>query len=596
MKMHQINIGSRLIGVNFDGSFASIRVWCPLAQQVELQIISSGLCIQLDKEEFGYWRGGTEALLPGERYNFLLDGKEFPDPASLFQPDGVHGPSEAVSLSHDWETEAWQPAPFEEWIIYELHAGTFSASGDYAGIETKLDHLVELGINAIEIMPSAQFPGNRNWGYDGVFPFAVQNSYGGPKALQKLVDACHARGIAVILDVVFNHLGPEGNYLTSFGPYFTDKYKTPWGSAINFDDAQCDPVRAYFVENVLMWFRDFRVDALRLDAVHAIKDLSPVHILAEISAATKKLEKNTGRKHRLIAELDLNDSRYIDPLVNRGYGMDAQWIDEFHHALRVTVGGSRSGYYSDFNGISDLAKSYNDAYVFDGQYSEHRQRYFGVKTANPGDQFIVFSQNHDQVGNRMLGERSSELFSDGLVKLMAAAVLLSPFLPMLFMGEEYGEENPFLYFVDHSDPDLCEAVRKGRKAEFAAFHAEGEAPDPTKKETFEKTKLQWSRLADERHSRLFEYYKELIRLRKKYACFRLPDRSGSSCEADESRQTLTLKRWSENETAICFFNFSSQRHSFTLPEGNWKPIFNSSATTGTDMSAESVAVYIKNYV
>ncbi len=333
-----------------------------------------------------------------------------------------------------------------------------------------------IGVNAIELMPVVQFPGSRNWGYDGVFPFAVQHSYGGARGLQTLVDICHQKGIAVVLDVVYNHLGPEGNYLGAYGPYFTDKYNTPWGNALNFDDAWCDGVRQFFIENVLMWFRDFHVDALRLDAVHAIKDFSAVHILREIKMHVNQLTKETGRTHHLIVELDLNDPKFINPLEEQGFGMDAQWIDEFHHALRVTATGESTGYYSDFTGISHLAKAYQDAYVYDGQYSPHRFKKFGLKAENhPGQQFIVFSQNHDQVGNRMLGERTSQLVSLEMQKLMAGAVLVSPYLPMLFMGEEYAEPNPFLYFVSHTDPDLVEAVRKGRKAEFAAFHALGEA-------------------------------------------------------------------------------------------------------------------------
>ena len=297
--------------------------------------------------------------------------------------------------------------------------------------------------------------------------------------------------LAVVLDVVYNHMGPEGNYLGAYGPYFTEKYKTPWGGAINFDDAWCDGVRRFFIENALMWFRDFHVDALRLDAVHAIKDFSPNHILREIKQHVDALMAVTGRTHYLIVELDLNDDRFINGLDNCGYGMDAQWVDEFHHALRVTATGERTGYYADFHGINDLAKAYRDAYVYDGQWSEHRKRHFGVKTGNPGQQFIVFSQNHDQVGNRMLGERSSQLVSFEMQKLLAGAVFISPYLPMLFMGEEWGETHPFLYFVSHTDPDLAEAVRKGRKAEFAAFHTQGEAPDPMAEETFQNSKLQW---------------------------------------------------------------------------------------------------------
>ena len=386
----------------------------------------------------------------------------------------------AVDLAYDWKDEQWKNIPFNDYIIYELHTGTFSPEGNFSGIKTRLDHLLSLGITAIEIMPVAAFPGDRNWGYDGVFPFAVQASYGGAKALQDLVAACHEKGLAVILDVVYNHVGPEGNYLEHFAAYFTDKYHTPWGRAVNFDDKDSDGVRAFVVENALMWFRDFHIDALRLDAVHAIKDFGAVHILEEIRRRTDELMKETGRIHYLIAESDLNDPRYISSIAQYGLGMDAQWVDEFHHALRVTAGENRIGYYLDFNGLSDLAKSYADAYVYTGAYSEERRKTFGRAAKNhPGQQFIVFSQNHDQVGNRMLGERSSTLYGFRMQRLMAAAVLCAPYLPLLFMGEEYGETSPFLYFVSHKDPELIEMVRKGRREEFAALHAKGECTRPS---------------------------------------------------------------------------------------------------------------------
>ena len=382
-------------GVGFfeDGS-AQIVLWAPNADKAEI-FLQHGKKLPLNKGDKGYWTLKTDQLKPGDGYKFLLnEKKELPDPASLAQPDGVHGPSQAIDLSkYQWQTNDWQPLPLSDYLIYELHTGTFTPQGTFEGIETKLQYLKELGVTAIEIMPVAQFPGERNWGYDGVFPYAVQNSYGGAEGLMKLVDTCHAHGLAVILDVVYNHVGPEGNYFNEFGPYFTNKYNTPWGNAINFDDAGCDEVRNYFVQNVLMWFRDFKIDALRLDAVHAIKDLSPKHILLQMREAVDQLMAETGRSHYMIIEFDLNDKRFIDPVEKHGYGMDAQWIDEFHHALRVTAGGERNGYYSDFAGIEHLAKSYSDAYVYDGVYSAERQKTFGTKTDNPGSQFVVFSQN-----------------------------------------------------------------------------------------------------------------------------------------------------------------------------------------------------------
>ncbi|WP_207428062.1 malto-oligosyltrehalose trehalohydrolase [Pedobacter sp. SYSU D00535] len=580
--MNQLNITKRSLGVNFtSGGQAEILVWAPKAKQVELLLTDSQQKISLEEQEFGYWTAKTATIKPGDKYSFLLDGeKERPDPASLQQEETVHGPSIAFDLkAFKWDDQDWNNQDLEDYILYELHTGTFTEEGTFAGIEQKLDYLKELGVNAIEIMPVAQFPGGRNWGYDGVLPYATQNTYGGPEALQRLVQACHKAGIAVVLDVVYNHMGPEGNYLGDFGHYFTEKYNTPWGNALNFDDAWCDGVRQYFIENVLMWFRDFHIDALRMDAVHAIKDFSPVHILREIKLRVDELMKETGRRHYLIVELDLNDTRFINPLSEQGFGMDAQWIDEFHHALRVTAGEERNGYYSDFTGITHLAKSYQDAYVYDGQFSPHRQKTFGIKAeSNPGKQFIVFSQNHDQVGNRMLGERTSQLVSFDMQKLMAGAVLVSPYLPMLFMGEEYAETHPFLYFVSHTDTELAEAVRKGRKAEFAAFHAEGEAPDPVSEETFNESKLQWQLLTKDPHATMFSFYKKLIQLRKELPALHRLNRKLLQVEADEASQTLSLLRSYENQHVFVAMNFSQQEQDLKTPNGyKWKNVLNSAA-------------------
>ncbi|HEU4469838.1 MAG TPA: malto-oligosyltrehalose trehalohydrolase [Flavisolibacter sp.] len=578
--MKPIDISKRGVGVYFTGDGkAGITLWSPDATSIEL--CCNGERQLLEKAGMGYWTGSSDKLKAGDRYTFRIDGdKELPDPASLSQPDGVHGPSQAVDAGiYRWTDEGWNNPALQDYILYELHTGCFSDSGDFGGIEARLPYLKSLGINAIEIMPVAQFPGSRNWGYDGVYPFAVQDSYGGAKGLQQLVDACHRQGIAVVLDVVYNHLGPEGNYLGAYGPYTTDKYKTPWGGAINFDDAWCDGVRRYFIENALMWFRDFHIDALRLDAVHAIKDFSPRHILEEIRLHTDALMALTGRRYYLIAELDLNDDRYINPVEKGGYGMDGQWVDEFHHALRTAAGGERTGYYSDFNGIGHLAKAYADAYVYDGQFSEHRKKNFGVKTSNPGHQFVVFSQNHDQVGNRMLGERTSTLASFEMQKLLAAAVFMSPYLPMLFMGEEWGEPNPFLYFVSHTDPDLAKAVREGRKAEFAAFHARGEAPDPMEEDTFLRSKLQWELTEQAPHRYMLEYYKQLITLRKTQPVLRSPDRKALHAEAREDKGSLILHRWTEGQDLICWMNFSNKEQCFMPPSSiqNWQLLLDSAS-------------------
>ncbi len=566
--MSTINTSKRTIGVNFDESGrAHALLWASNVSQVALLLPGQDKTVSLTRGESGYWSVETSALQPGDLYYFELDGKkQLPDPASLSQPDDVHGASQALDINRFlWTDAKWRHFPLKNYIIYELHIGTFTPEGTFAAAEKKLDYLVDLGITAVEIMPVAQFPGGRNWGYDGVFPFCVHHSYGGAQGLQSFVNASHTKGLAVVLDVVFNHVGPEGNHLQEFGAYFTEKYHTPWGNAINFDDACCDGVRRFFVENALMWFRDFHIDALRMDAVHAIKDFSPTHILGEIRQEVDLLIQQTGRKHYLIVELDLNDTRFINPVNKAGYGMDAQWIDEFHHALRVTSGQEKTGYYSDFNAVESLAKSYQDAYVYDGTFSEHRKKNFGMKTENPGEQFVVFSQNHDHVGNRMLGERTSQLVSFEMLKLLAGAVLVSPYLPMLFMGEEYGEKNPFQYFVSHTDPELAEAVRKGRKKEFEAFHMDGEAPDPLAEETFERSKLQWELIDQEPHKTLLQFYKELIAIRKMQQPLCVLNRKEVSVEHNTEARVIVLRRQHQLQDVICLMNFSIHEQAVEVP-------------------------------
>jgi maltooligosyltrehalose trehalohydrolase len=565
--LNQVN--KRSLGVSFLSThYAQVEVWAPLAKHLAIKIYGQPNAIPLKSAEFGYWRLITDQIRAGDLYTFLLDGKwDYPDPTSLCQPQGVHGPSQAVDTSSfSWEDQSWVNPPLENYLIYELHTGTFTPEGTFQSLESKLDYLKALGVNAIEIMPIAQFSDSRNWGYDGVYTYAAQISYGGANALQHLINACHSKGIAVVLDVVYNHFGPEGNYLSEFGPYLTDKYCTPWGKAVNFDDALCDGVRRYVIENTLMWFRDFHVDALRLDAVHAIKDGSPVHILQELRTEVDRLMALTGRRHYLLVESDLNDPRFINPLSNEGYGMDSQWMDEFHHALRVTVGEAKNGYYADFEGINQLAKAYRDGYVYDGQYSEVRQKMFGRKAENnPGEQFIVFSQNHDQIGNRKQGERSSVLYSYEALKLLAGAVLVSPYIPLLFMGEEWAEINPFFYFVSHTEPELVEAVRQGRKDEFAAFHSDGEVPDPQSDETFEQAKLQWHLLEEEPHRVLLRYYQTLIALRQQLPALSHLDRQNLAVLPDQERETLILHRWYEDQQVLCLMNFSKQSQTINIP-------------------------------
>jgi maltooligosyltrehalose trehalohydrolase len=616
--MHSTDCDHRLLGVTFHEEYAQILLWAPAAKTVDVFFHEKKF--SLLRHEYGYWQNSFEELKPGDRYSFILNGdKKLPDPVSLSQPDGVHGASQAVDLAtFNWTDLQWQNHDLTSYIIYEIHTGTFSEEGTFNGIAEKLDHLISLGITAIELMPVAAFPGKRNWGYDGVFPFAVHTAYGGAEKLQALINHCHKNGLAVILDVVYNHLGPEGNYLPEYGPYLTDKYKTPWGKAINFDDAGCDGVRKYFIENALMWLRDFHVDALRLDAVHAIKDFSPIHFLRELKEQVSLLTTETGKIYHLIIENDLNDPTFIDPTERKGYGMSAQWTDEFHHALRVATGQPQIGYYSDFNGIEHLAKAYRDAYVYDGIYSTHREKTFGRKAdQHPGEQFVVFSQNHDQVGNRMLGERSSSLVSFEMQKLMAGAVFMSPYLPLLFMGEEWAEPNPFLYFVDHSDKELAEAVRKGRKEEFRSFQMEGEVPDPLSEETYHRSKLQWNLLATEPHKTMLGFYKILISIRKHFLPLHLFKRNMLEVHADAEKKILCLHRWrglkeEGSYHIICLMNFSNEERQLELPSMHiWNKLLCSSDPSwlGTSpaedtlkggkaisLAAESFLIYTNHHV
>jgi maltooligosyltrehalose trehalohydrolase len=427
-------------------------------------------------------------------------------------------------------------------------------------------------------MPVAQFPGSRNWGYDGVYPFAVQNSYGGPEGLKRLVNACHRRGLAVVLDVVYNHLGPEGNYLRDFGPYFTDFYRTPWGEAINFDGPHSDHVRRYFIENALQWVDEFRIDALRLDAVHAILDFSARPFLEELSRAVRRRAETLNRRIHLIAESALNDTRVVRPRELGGFALDAQWNDDFHHSLRTALSGERAGYYRDYNGIADLARAWREGYVYTGQYSSFRQRAHGNSSRMvPARQFVVFAQNHDQVGNRLGGERLSALISFEQQKLAAAVVLLSPFIPLLFMGEEYGETAPFQYFVDHGDPALVAAVREGRRREFAAFEWQGEPPDPQDETTFGLSVLNRRLKADPRGRALHAYYQALLALRARRPELVHLSKKAMSVACDRERGLLLVQRRLDPRASLLVFNFHDGPTSaeILLPAGIWRKALDS---------------------
>lgn len=507
----------RKIGAEYLGDNRSrFIVWAPFKEKMEV-VIKDGPIKSLNKTSHGYWEGDIIETSPGTLYKFRINEKEdFPDPASRSQPEGVHAWSKIIHNTFKWEDEDWKGIDISQMIIYELHVGTFTPEGTFEGIIGKLDHLKELGVNTIEIMPVSQFPGDRNWGYDGVYPFAAQHSYGGAEGLQKLINACHKNGIAVILDAVYNHMGPEGNYLSQFGPYFTEKYHTPWGSALNFDDKHSDEVRNFFLENVRMWLQEFHFDGLRLDAVHEIIDRGAVHFLKEMSRSVDELESQAGRKYVLIAESDLNDTKIVDSYDKGGFGLEGQWVDDFHHSLHTILTGENEGYYSDYGQIEYIAKAFRQGFVYDGEYSEFRKRRIGNSPEHiEKTKFVVCIQNHDQVGNRMLGERLSSLVNFEKQKLAAGVMLVSPFVPMLFMGEEFAEDQPFQYFVSHEDEELVKAVQEGRKKEFEYFNkSEGEFPDPVSRRTFKASMLNWDFKKDGNKQLMFDYYKELIQLRK----------------------------------------------------------------------------------
>lgn len=565
------------VGANYLGDRrCEFTVWAPLRQQVSVQILTpQERLLPMEKDDQGYWHLTATEVSPGSRYQFQLDGQiTRPDPASHYQPDDVHKPSAVVDhQGFQWTDENWQVIPLEDLIIYELHVGTFTPEGTFEAIINRVPELLEMGINTIEIMPVAQFPGSRNWGYDGVYPYGVQASYGGPEGLKRLVDACHQQGMMVVLDVVYNHLGPEGNYTSDFGPYFTGKYNTPWGRSLNFDDAYSPGVRNFFVENVLYWFRDYHIDGLRLDAVHAIYDFGAKHILEEMADETRLLSQQLGRPFYLIAESDLNDVRIIKPKEQGGYGLDGQWSDDFHHCVHTLLTGEKSGYYLDFGKCELLEKTLREGFAYAWNYSANRQRYHGNFAGDrPASQFVVCIQNHDQVGNRMLGERISQLASFEGLKLGAATLIFSPFIPMLFMGEEYGEESPFAYFISHSDPDLVAAVRKGRKEEFEAFHAEGDPPDAQSPETFNDCVLKWHLRTEGKHKVILDFYRKLIQLRREIPALKNLSFQHQEVKSWETEKIVSIRRWSQDSQVFCILNFNSEAVTTDVIsiEGNWQ--------------------------
>jgi maltooligosyltrehalose trehalohydrolase len=523
---------------------ADMRVWAPNAHEVTLH--SSDQVLAMTKEAGGWWHADAPFIRHGADYAFAVDGNgPFPDPRSFWQPNGIHGFSRWVDHSvFDWTDAGWQQRPLGSAVIYELHLGTFTPEGTCEAAINRLDHLKTLGITHVELMPVAQFSGERGWGYDGVDLYAPHHAYGGPEGLKRLVDACHHRGLAVLLDVVYNHLGPAGNYLNQFGPYFTDRYATPWGDAINFDEQDSHEVRQFFIDNAVMWLQDYHFDGLRIDAVHAILDTSAIHFLEALASAVKNLETALGRHLVLIAESDLNDPRVIRSPAVGGYNIHAQWNEDFHHALHAVLTGETQGYYQDFGTLAQLAKVLTRGLVYDGCYSTYRRRCHGrPATGILGTRFVGCLQNHDQVGNRALGERTSRLLSPGLLKIGAALVMTAPFVPMLFQGEEWGASTPFLYFTDHREPGLGEAVKHGRRKEFAAFGWESEAiPDPQAEETFVQSRLNWEELQEENSRRMLAWHQTLIAVRRRLSSLTDGEMAQVSVLFDETERWLTMAR------------------------------------------------------
>jgi maltooligosyltrehalose trehalohydrolase len=558
-------------------------VWAPHAREVAVVFGDAGdPVIPLVADGRGGFAATVPGIGPGTDYRFRLGGtRDFPDPVSRWQPAGVHGPSRVVDpRAFAWSDAAWGGREMADLILYELHVGTFTAAGTFAAAAARLPALRELGVTAVELMPVAEFSGGRNWGYDGVHLYAPASAYGGPEALRRFVDAAHATDLAVVLDVVYNHLGPEGNTLGAFGPYFTDRYRTPWGPAVNFDGPGSDEVRRYMIDNARYWITEYHVDGLRLDAIHGIVDQRAVHIVRDLAAAVHAQGRALKRTTLVIAESDLNDPRVVRPPERGGYGCDAQWSDDFHHAVHVALTGERRGYYADFGGVAPLAKVLRDRFVLDGRYSSFRDRHHGAPAADvPADRFVVAIQTHDQVGNRALGERLSLLVPFDALKLGAALLLLAPYVPLLFMGEEYGETNPFLYFTSHGDPALATAVQEGRRREFAAFAWSGTVPDPQSPETFARSRLSWSWAADPRRAALRALYQDLLALRRHEVALR-PGAATIVVSSDpEARWVMMAWSVPGARPLVAPFNLADRPLSLPLPvvTGRWRQLLSTAA-------------------
>jgi maltooligosyltrehalose trehalohydrolase len=579
-----------------DGSTV-FRVWAPRVRSLEVKILGDDpRTFPLEAAGGGVFEARVEGVGAGADYLYVVDGNERPDPVSRSQPAGVHGPSRVVAPEEfEWTDEGWKGLALKDYVVYELHAGTFTPEGTFESVIPKLAHLKSLGVTAVELMPVAEFPGSRNWGYDGAHLYAPQSSYGGPEGLKELVDACHREGLAFVLDVVYNHLGPEGNYAGEFMPLYSESHKSPWGAGLNFDGEGAEGVRRYFVENALYWLTEYHVDALRLDAVHAIVDTSERHLLRQLAEEFRAQAETLGRPAYLIAESDLNDVRVLER-EGEGYGIDAQWSDDFHHALHALLTGADRGYFGDFGRVGDLAKALGEGFVYCGQHSTFRGKCHGTSSAGlPGEQFVVCIQNHDQIANGYWGDRLSRVVEPARQRLAAAVLLCgAPNVPMLFMGEEWGERAPFLYFTSHTDAELGRAVRTGRMEEYNSFvREEGETEstiggfsDPQSEITFVRSKLDWECLEKQPHAGMLAFYRDLLALRREHVALSNCDKTRTRVRFDEDRRWLAVERGDESGArAMLLCNLSHEAQPVPSTEGAWRlALWSGDARYGGDTS------------
>lgn len=543
------------------------EVWAPLPKKVAVRVNDATLPMH-GPDEQGWWRLDVHQAAGGTEYGYLIDLEQrcYPDPRSQWQPHGVHGMSRLYDQSaFAWSDAKFQASPLASSVIYELHIGTFTRDGTLDAAIGRLDHLVDLGVTHVELMPVASFAGNHGWGYDSVALFAVHQPYGGPDALKRFVNAAHEKGLSVLLDVVYNHFGPVGNYTGKFGPYLVDSHRTPWGGAVNLEAAWAHQVRRFFCDNALMWMRNFHIDGLRLDAVHAFVDRSAIHFLEQLSNEVQTLRSTLARPLTLIAESDLNDPRVVIPCESGGLGFDAQWSDDFHHALfAVLIREPEAGYYEDFGQLSHLAKALEKNFVYDGIYSKYRNRIHGRPAGHvPQQRFLGYIQNHDQVGNRALGDRLREIAGFDRAKIAAAFVLMGPFIPVLFQGEEWAASSPFQYFADHDDKKMARLVSEGRKKDFAAFGWNPESiPDPGNPKTFERSKLDWDEVNEGEHAEMLAWYRELIHLRRAARSLIAGEPGKTRVRYDRQEKWFCMEH--SNTTVCC--NLSENERLYPVPK------------------------------